>query len=140
MSNHVHVAMSYHKDTHRDGYGAPVDSVIEDLCSEWGPGDYMMLALAAAEPAMAPGIGGIALRHSSRWGPGLAEYVLTFEVVKGAMLDHLLPRPGHIAVALAAVSGPVDQLRLMLAALDQAGLSVAGQRAVVELLQREAQA
>jgi hypothetical protein len=96
-------------------YGAPVDHAIDELCKEFERGDYVRMALLCA-----------------------VDLGLDWQAIRKTLTEHGLWRAmtcsTTAAINHAAVSGPVAQLRLMLAALDQAGLSVAGQEAVRALL------
>jgi hypothetical protein len=114
VSDAIEKAIRAHASSTREGYGEPIDHAINELCTSLGPGDFTRMASRCANNLGLPwqDITRLAVIH------GAAERVMTAETTRA--MNHCC--------------SPIDTLRLMLAALDQAGLSVAGQREVVGLL------
>jgi hypothetical protein len=124
------------------GYGEPIDGALEDWCRVYEQADFVRLAMAVAVDVGLPeqtlqSIRDELLRPSSHTG------ILSGTVVEIALEEHDGYVSGDVCDGtwgelvddvLAQVSGPVDLLRLCLAALDQAGMSRRGQERVQDLL------
>jgi hypothetical protein len=124
-------------------YGSWLDEIIQTTCADYDQEDFLRVAFAAA----------LEIELSTAWiglwssmiaiveMPSSYSPLLSYEIVEDARSMFGLSHQSYerVSEAIGAVSGPVDLLRLMLACLDQAGVSVAGQGRVRRLLLEDAE-
>jgi hypothetical protein len=115
------------------GYDAVTDGVLE-LCSEYTPSDFVALAMALLDIQKVPHelLMAVLLEPASCLPARLVAMASVghlHELEQGRYADLLQP-------ALDSVGGDREMIRLMVAALDQAGLSAPGQIAVAQLALR----